>query len=297
MKIFVTGGTGFIGRYALRELKKRGHRLLVLSLETERKSGTAFFKGDLSDISKWKRRLKKFKPEAAVHLAWEGIPDFSYAQSVKNLRYGLNLFSVLAEAGCKKIVAAGTGYEVGDRVGRIDDNINVSPATAFTAAKHSLHLIGKELAKEKGMDFIWLRPFNPYGYGQRAGSLIPYITRSVAERTPLRLKDPLVQGDFIHVTDVARAIAAAVLRGKGRVTYNVGSGELTSVRDIAKMICEEMGASKEYYRDFARTAKGKLTNAPYADLKNARKGIGWRPLVDIKTGIAKTVAKFLSPDD
>lgn len=293
MRIFITGGTGFIGCYALKELEKRGHRLLALSRRTHRERGVDFIKGDLSDIPKWKWRLKKFRPVAAVHLAWEGIPDFSYAQSAKNLQGSLALFAALADMGCKKIVAAGSGFEYGARVGKVDEAMSITPATAFVAAKHSLHLMGEAFAKEKEMDFIWLRPFNPYGHGQRAGSLIPYIMRTVAEKVPLTLKNPLAQGDFIYVTDVVRVFADAVSRGRGRATYNAGSGYLTPVRDIAKMICEGMGASKEYYNDFARTAKGKLLGAAYADLKNVRKGIGWRLTTDMKTGIKKTIAKFL----
>lgn len=289
MRIFITGGTGFIGRYTVAELVKRKHRILALSADTQRAPGAEMLRGNLSNVAAWKEKLKKFKPDAVIHLAWEGILDFSYAQSAKNLQYGIALFNVLAEAGCKKIVAAGTGFECGDRVGRIPDEIPVVPTTPFTAAKHSLHLMGNELAKEKGMDLVWLRPYNPYGDGQRAGSLIPYIMRCVAGNAPLVLKQPLAQGDFVYITDVARAIADAVERGKGRVTYNVGSGYLTPVRDIAKLICEGMGASNEYYRDFARTAKGELTNAAYAELKNVRKGIGWHPIVGIEAGIQKTI--------
>lgn len=292
MRIFITGGTGFIGRYVVEALKKRGHRLLVLSRKTHRERGIDFIKGDLSDIAKWDGRLKKFKPIAAIHLAWEGIPDFSYAQSVKNLEGGLALFAVLAEVGCKKIVAAGTCFEYGNRVGKIHEEVIITPVTAFTIAKHTLHLMGEELAKENGTDFIWIRPFNPYGGRQRAGSLIPYIMRCVADGVPLRLKNPLAQGDFIYVTDVARAFADAALRGKGRATYNLGSGHLTPVRDIARIICEEMGASKEYYETFSRTARGRLQDAAYAGLRNIRTNIGWRPLVDIKTGIKKTIRDY-----
>jgi len=288
----VTGGMGFIGRYTIEELRRRGHRPLALSRMNQQEHGVDFIKGNLSNIAKWKGRLKKFKPEAAVHLAWEGIPDFSYANCTKNLEGGLALFSALAEAGCKKIVAAGSVFEYGSRVGRVREEMQITPVSAFTAAKHALHLMGEELAKEKGMDFIWLRLFNPYGGGQRAGSLIPYILRCITEGTPLTLKYPLAQGDFIYAGDVARAIADAVARGNGYATYNVGSGHLTPVRDIAKMICEGMGTSKKYYEDFARTARGKLLGAPYAEIKNVRKGIGWRPTVDIKTGIKKTVVEF-----
>lgn len=288
----MTGGTGFIGRYTIQELQKRGHRLLALSRKTHQERGADFIKGDLSDISRWKLRLKKFKPEVAVHLAWEGIPDFSYEQCVKNLENGLALFGILAEVGCKKIIAPGTGFEYDNQKGKVSEDLEVVVARTFTAAKHSLHILGNELAKEKGIDFIWLRPFNPYGHGQRAGSLIPYIMQCVAEKTPLHLKNPLATGDFIYVTDVARAIADAVARGKGRVTYNVGSGYLTPARDIAKMICEEMGASREYISDFLATAKGRLVTAQYADLANIWKGIGWRPAVGMKKGIQKTIREY-----
>ncbi len=294
MRIFITGGTGFIGGHTLAELKKRGHRLLVLSRKSHREPGIDFIKGDLSDISKWERRLKKFKPEAAVHLAWEGIPDFSYARSAKNLAEGMGLFAVLADFGCKKIVAMGTGWEFGDRVGRVNEKIYVISTTAVMAAKQSLHLMGDELAKEKRMDFIWLRPFRPYGDGQRATSLIPYIVQCVGQKIPLRLKDPLAKGDFVYVGDIARAVADAVSRGKGLATYNVGSGRLISAKEIAKIVCGEMGASKEYYGSFLRTIKGKSTSAPYADLVAVIKGIGWRPTTDMRTGIQKVIKEYKS---
>jgi nucleoside-diphosphate-sugar epimerase len=295
MKIFITGGTGFIGSHVVTELiRRKKHRVLMLSTEPVRRPGVEVVRGNLADAKSWKGKLKKFKPEATIHLAWEGIPDFSYAQSAKNLEYGVGLFNVLADVSCKKIVVAGTGFECGNHVGKIEDDINVPPTTAFTAAKHSLHLMGQELAKERGMDFVWLRPFTPYGYGQRAGSLIPFIMKCVGEKTPLTLRGPLAQGDFIYITDVARAFASTVEKGRGIVTYNLGSGYLTPVREIARMICEAMGMDKKYYQDFARTAKGKLTNAAYANLHKIQKDIGWRPMVDMKTGIQKTIKEHKS---
>lgn len=113
--------------------------------------------------------------------------------------------------------------------------------------------------------------------------------RCVLDRTPLRLRNPIAQGDFIYITDLAQLISKAIVRGRGIVTYNAGSGYPTPVREIARIICEEMGATREYYEDFARTAKGKLAPAPYADLKNVRKELGWQPLTSIKKGIKETI--------
>lgn len=292
MRVFITGGTGFIGKYTIQELKKRGHHLLVLSREPQREKDFDFLRGDMSDINKWKGRLKKFKPEAAIHLAWEGIPDFSYNLCAKNLRGGLAIFSLLADVGCQKVIVPGTGFEYDGRIGKVHETMSVSPANAFTSAKHALHLLGETLAKEKGMDFIWIRPFNPYGYGQRPASVIPYIIRCVSDKTPLRLRNPVAQGDFIYIADLAQLISKAVDRGRGIVTYNAGSGYLTPVRDIAKVIFEEMGATLEYCEDFARTARGRLSQAPYANIKSVHRGLNWRPLVSIRKGIRETIKNY-----
>jgi UDP-glucose 4-epimerase len=292
MRILITGGTGFIGSYTVQELKKRGHQLLGISRKAHREPGIMYIKGSLSDIAAWKSKVKKFKPDAAIHLAWEGIPDFSYERCVANMQDGLSLFTMLADIGCKKIVAAGTGFECGARTGKIPEDIDVLPVGAFTTAKHALHLLGDELAKEKGMDFIWMRPFNPYGDGQRSGSLIPYIMHCVVNNVPLTLKKPLAQGDFVYITDAAQAIAHAVVHGKGLSTYNIGSGYLTPVRDIATMICEGMGASKPYIDAFTATAKGKLSPGPYADISKGHKELQWKPVVSMKEGIQKTIRAY-----
>lgn len=292
MNIFITGGTGFIGRHAVEELKKRGHTLLILSRGRHRERGIKFIEGDLSDLPYWSTQLKKFKPDVAVHLAWEGIPDFSYENSLKNLSGSLALFSLLVVVGCKKIVATGTGFECGDRLGKIPDEIQVTPYSAFTAAKHALHIMGEELAKDKKLDFLWLRPFNPYGDGQRAESLIPYIMRCIMEGVPLRLRSPLAQGDFIYVGDVAMAIVKSIENGRGIHAYNVGSGHLTAVRDIAKMICMEMKVSEKYLKDFMNTTKGKLLEAPYTDIRQVKREIGWIPEVTMKIGIKKTIQAY-----
>lgn len=289
MRIFITGGTGFIGEPTVKELRKRGHSLLALSRGQRKERGIQFVKGSLADIPKWEKHLAKFKPEAAVHLAWEGIPDFSYSLCVKNLEGGIALFSALAKVGCRKVVVIGTGWEWGERAGRIADDIVVEPVSTIVAAKQSLRLMGEALAREKKMDFIWLRPFSPYGPGQRPGSLIPHIMRSIGAGVPLRLKNPLAQGDFVYVGDIARAIALAVSRGKGIAVYNIGSGRLTVVRDIAVIVCKEMKAGKDYIQDFLRSARGELAPAPYADIRKIEKDLGWRPTTSLKAGIQKTV--------
>ena len=110
MRIFITGGTGFIGAQVVKELQTEENNLLLLS----RRSKTSLpslkipnvgnVQGDLSDIASWENEVKMFSPEVAIHMAWDSIPNYDVKASKKNLVYGLNLIGMLAESGCQSVI-------------------------------------------------------------------------------------------------------------------------------------------------------------------------------------------------
>src|SRR3989344_634134 len=120
-KIFVTGGTGFIGRGVVEQLKRKGHHVELL-------------KSRLADFSAVRRQLMRFKPEVVICLAWEGLPDYSARMSAKNLVEGLNIFMLLAELGVPKVVGVGTCWE--------DERINTGPRS-YMLAKNTLRMFGE----------------------------------------------------------------------------------------------------------------------------------------------------------
>lgn len=290
MKVFVTGGTGFIGQHVLRQLRRRGHDVFFLTrAAASSQKALPPLKGSLEHIGAWEKKLKAFHPDAVIHLAWEGIPDFSAPMCAKNLAQGAELFRIVSEAGCRKIVAAGTCFEYGNVTGKINEADPVALEKAFIVAKHSLQLMGEAIAREKGMDFIWLRPFYVYGPGQRPGSLIPSIIRAAREGVPADLKMPLARNDFVYVSDVAAAFVAAVELGQGIQTYNVGSGKLSSVKDITKIVYDALGR-KNVYDLFVDEFKGALSDGFYADIARTRRALKWQPTIDIRKGIMEMLA-------
>lgn len=291
MRIFITGGTGFVGRHVIKALKKRNHHLLLLSRNKKNENTVKikFLYGNLNNMN-WKKEFLKFSPAVVIHLAWEGLPNHHSDISKKNLEWSLNLVQLAGKAKCKLFVATGSGWEYGVQHGKLSEDSTSNPFDAYTAAKHSVNLFGWEIAKESNMSFVWLRPFFIYGPGQRSLALIPSLLSSINKGEKPEIRNPNAKNDFVYVEDVAEAIALAVDKcfpQKETVpkhyVYNVGSGKLTGVIDIIKYICLKFN-SKTNYKKMAKQPQDKITTS-FASITKIRKEIGWKPKTDIKRGI------------
>ena len=290
MRVFVTGGTGFIGTHVTRELEADGHDLLLLALAAEEVSpGNSgkmnVVRGNLSDMHTWQDELQRFSPDVTVHMAWEGIPDYNSGTSIKNLIYGLDLFKLLAEVKCKRIICTGSCWEYGCQSGMVSEDEGLKPFNAFSAAKNSLHWLGREIASENDIQFIWTRLFYVYGPGQRKGSLIPYIIDCVQGGKKPEIKTPSARNDFVYVGDVAKAISAVVKKQHGSAVYNIGSGYSTSVRQVIEIVHNELNLK---YGEVNAPKDDSYVNF-WADISKIRKDTGWEPQTGIKEGIQKTI--------
>ena len=293
MRVFITGGTGFNGKYVVQKLDNGTNKLLALSRNANNlvsSKNISVLTGNLASINNWKDALIKFKPQAAVHLAWEGIPDYGTQNSIKNLNYGLELIELLAKVGCQTILITGTIWEYGNQTGKLKEDFCIKPFNALTAAKNSLHLLGSEIAKDYNINFIWTRLSNSYGPGRHEASLIPYLIKSVQSNKKIEIRDPSAQNDFIYVEDVAEAISQLLLKYKKSGVFNIGSGKLISVRDIIKKIFKILNVKQGY----------KITNHKqidsfsyaYADISRIKEATGWKPQISIDEGIKRTIDYF-----
>jgi len=285
MKIFLTGATGFIGRQLVPLMKH--HQLLLVGRHGENFSRTnlKFIKSDLKDFDNWKREIEDFSPEACIHLAWSGLPDYSLSRCIENFDTNIQLLDFLAHIGCKRVFVAGTCLEYGDIQGQTSENAQPEAQNLFASFKTAIRLIGKQLARAKDINFIWGRIFFVYGPGQRSTSLIPSCYQSLKNGKTPELRNPNAVNDFIHVSDVAKAILRLIETPSVEGVFNIGSGKPKSVVDV----CRSIAKTLDLENLLPEPINCPQDNGLWADTSLINKTIGWHPEFSIETGISETI--------
>jgi nucleoside-diphosphate-sugar epimerase len=136
---------------------------------------------------------------------------------------------------------------------------------------------------------VTARLFMVYGPGQNDyKKLIPYVTRSLLRDDVPRLMSGTREIDWIYVDDVIDAyLALAEAPGIEGCTIDVGSGKLTSVRDVVTKIVDIL--SPEVQPDFGSINDRPMERVRVADVQSALEITGWKPRTTLSEGLAKTV--------
>ena len=241
MKIAMTGATGFIGRHVRSVLVKTDH-VVVLVVRNVKKVGDRAANEEIvvADLSQARTDWFELfgKPDAVLHLAWGGLPNYmdSYHVDVE-LPMQLKFVQSLIDSGLKKLVVAGTCYEYGLSSGAISESQMTNPNTPYGIAKDSLRKALFEIRSKKDFELTWARVFYPYGEGQSENSIYSQLTKAISgDEKEFAMGSGVQMLDFIQVTRVAKVLRTFVTETKGVGLINVGSGEPQSVIEFVKKL-------------------------------------------------------------
>jgi nucleoside-diphosphate-sugar epimerase len=147
------------------------------------------------------------------------------------------LMRTFGESGGERWVGAGTCAEYDWRAGGECDEVRtpLRPATLYGASKHALAELQSHLAVRLGMSFAWGRIFHLYGPGEPPQRLVPAVIRSLLAGSPAALTHGAQVRDFTHAEDVSAAFVS-ILGSDCEGALNIGSGERTTVRNVAEII-------------------------------------------------------------
>jgi GDP-L-fucose synthase len=297
-RVWVTGGSGFLGSRVVAELEARGARPLV----------TRSAEVDLLDPFAAGRYLAEARPDAVIHLAGKvgGIGanrKFPGTFFMANMTMGLHLIEACRLAGTGKLVVIGTvcSYPklcpVPFREEDLWEGYPEDTNAPYGIAKKALMVQLQSYRKEFGTRGIFLIPVNLYGpedhLDLESNHVIPALIRRLltarAERRPFvelwGTGSP--SREFLYVEDAARGICEALQRYEGPDPVNLGTGQEISIADLARRIQERVG-----YEGDIRFNPSYPDGQPRRrlDVNRAWVRFGWKSQVGLDEGLDHTLA-------
>ena len=306
MKIFVTGGAGFIGSHTTEELIRHGHEVTVLdNFSTGRRDNLKavkkrlnLIKGDINDTRLLKKCVRHM--DAVMHLAAISSVQQSLLQPDRthhaNVTGALNVFQAAADQGIKKVVYASSCAVYGNnpKLPKRED-MPMEPVSFYAESKRANESYARLFHHSHNMTMTGMRYFNVFGERQAPGSpysgvISIFMKQFRSRRRPLIFGDGKQTRDFVYVRDIARANRLALeSQAAACNVWNVGSGGSISLNQLLDMMNQVYGSRlKAHYRP---ARMGEVRHS-LADIRNIREALGFSPEFSFASALRQT-AKLL----
>lgn len=293
-RVLVTGSSGVLGTALKEELAR---------LPVEASFFPTRADCDLLDRAAVTAYFEAKAPTVVMHLAGrvygvQGNMDYCGLSFYENALMNINVVEAARERGVRKIVCAGTTAIYSDLVKlpmREDDFWLGAPhgsEAAYAHAKRAMLAQLEAYQTQYGLDFAYLILTNLYGPNDRfdavRGHVVPSLIDKFSKATASGAEKVEIWGDgsptrdFLFSSDAARAFVVAASSGHG--VYNVASGAVSSIRQLAEAVRDATEFSGELFWDVTKPL-GQLQRS--YDITRIT-GLGWKAQVSLRDGIRKT---------
>lgn len=305
MRIFITGGAGFIGSYLTKQLIRKKHKVAIFdaylnftnndqyfqrSLEIRKKyfknKPTKKYPGDIRNLAELKKAVEEFKPDVIVHLA--GLPmarvskTYSHLMLPINMQGTLNALEVFEQSKAKRFVFASSSMAYGHfkQTPQAEEFI-LNPINSYGATKAA----GEYFVKLSKKEWVIIRATSVYGFTDCANRVTQLLIDAAVFQKPAWV----VRGetlDFSYIEDVIEGYMQCILLPEAAGnTFNISYGEARAASEFA-------GILKKYFPMFKfkiREPDGHQVWRGPMDTTKAKHILKFKPKHDIEKGIEKTL--------
>lgn len=312
MKILVTGAAGFIGSHLIDELLEKDNEIVAVdNLSLGRMSNLdsavknprfKFFRFDILDKDKLFKLFESEKIDIVFHLAANSDIAKSYANPDVDFNNTFsttyNVLLAMKQFDVKKIVFASTSAIYGEAKQKLTENYGpLFPVSHYGASKLASEAFISSFCENYGIK-AWIVRF-PNVVGERAthGVIFDFIKK--LKNNPLEL-EVLGNGEqikpYLYVKDLVNAILFVFENTNEKINfYNIGVETRAKVKDIAKMVIEEMGLNAQI--KYTGGDRGWIGDVPEFNYSLDKiHSLGWKAQISSDEAVRKSIKYILSQD-
>jgi dTDP-glucose 4,6-dehydratase len=313
MKLFVTGGAGFIGsnfighalesnsNYSVVNYDKLTYAANLANLRSIAEDPRyRFTKGDICDAGAVEAAMRGC--DAVVHFAAESHVDRSIYEPTPVIETNVTgtfvLLQIARRIGIKRFVHISTDEVYGDLSPKTfaNEKSQLQPSSPYSASKAAADLLVLSFVRTYSVPALVTRSSNNYGPRQFPEKFLPLMITNALVGQPLPIYgDGLQERDWLHVDDNCRGILAALERGRIGEVYNLGGMDVEENLKMAKRVLGAMG-KPETLLTFVKDRPGH--DRRYAlDCSKAEAELGWKRAISLDEGLRRTIEWYESNPD
>jgi dTDP-glucose 4,6-dehydratase len=305
MKIFVTGGAGFIGSNFIRHLLglAGGHRIInydkltyagnLANLESvAENSNYSFVRGDICDAGTIEHAMKGC--DAVVHFAAESHVDRSIYEPAPVIETNVSgtfiLLQVARKLNIGRFVHISTDEVYGDMAAGVfaSEDSPLHPSSPYSASKAGSDLLVRSFVRTYGFPAVIMRSSNNYGPFQFPEKFLPLMITNALDNKPLPIYgDGRQQRDWLHVEDNCRGVFAVLQKGRIGEVYNIGGSDIVENVVLARRLLHLVGMP-EALLSYVKDRPGH--DRRYAlRCEKIERELGWNPQISLEDGLRQTI--------
>lgn len=296
--MLIIGGCGFIGKKVAELLINDGVPIVIFDLNANQilsHPGCIFIQGRLSDRAKLEEIIQRECITHVIHLVSSTLPknsndDKSYDLS-SNVIQSLHLLDLCVKYKLKKILfmsSGGTVYGIPNMT-PVDESHPNNPICSYGISKLAIEKYLFLYQHLYGLNYVALRPANPYGPGQKPGSgqgAVANFVNKIITNQPIEIwGDGSIVRDYFYVQDLAVLTKLALFSPENGV-FNAGSGIGLSLNELIKIIEAVVDrSSKIIYMEQRKLDVPSIV----LNCAAAHKKFGWRSNTSLQAGIEEYI--------
>lgn len=292
MKVFITGGAGFIGSNLADRLLARGDTVLVVdNYATGRRDNLkphaklTVVEDTITNTERMKKLVADFKPDVVVHAAASYKDPQNWIEDANTNATGTAVIcQATKEAGCNRIIYFQTALCYGLKP--LEQPITLShPILPGDSSYAISKTAGEYYVELSGLDFVTFRLANAYGPRNISGPL-PTFFKRLTTKQPCFVMD--TRRDFVFVDDMVDCIVQAV-DGKGKGTYHLSSGSDYSIKELFDETLASLGMQMNVE---VRPRQPDDVFSILLDPSRTKADFGWSVKTPLKKGVDDTIKYY-----